>query len=134
MLLLHPRAKLGALFPSAVLSYREAEGENVWMKVPEAEAFDGLEPLDLCWFQTTEPAVPRACSGTYRVAIDQALPAHNSLPGQYETDYLIWIRRRELFVRAFVFVTDGISGFRIAIYLKYQANARSLIRLRHRHR
>jgi hypothetical protein len=69
VLLLHPRAELSVLFPSVVLSYREAEGENVWMKVPEAEAFDGLEPLDLCWFQTTEPAVPRACSGTYRVAI-----------------------------------------------------------------
>ena len=69
VLLLHPKAELSSLFPSAVLSYREAEGENVWMKVPEAEAFDGLEPMDLCWFQTTEPAIPRACSGTYRVAI-----------------------------------------------------------------
>jgi hypothetical protein len=66
-LLLHPAAQLPALFPLQVSAYRAVEGENVWMKIPESSVFQGIQPLDLCWFQSGNGAVPRACSGVYRV-------------------------------------------------------------------
>lgn len=67
VLLLHPRAQLSALFPSHVSTYRAVEGESVWMSIPESPAFQGIAPLDLCWFQAGAGAVPQACSGVYRV-------------------------------------------------------------------
>jgi hypothetical protein len=48
-------------------AYRAVEGGNVWMKVPESNVFQGIRPLDLCWFQAGNGAVPRACSGVYRI-------------------------------------------------------------------
>jgi hypothetical protein len=66
-LLLHPAAQFPALFPLQVSAYRTAEGENVWMKIPESSVFQGIQPLDLCWFQAGNGAVPRACSGVYRI-------------------------------------------------------------------
>jgi hypothetical protein len=72
-LLLHPGAQLPALFPSHVSTYRAVEGENAWMSIPESAAFQGIAPLDLCWFQAEAGAVPRACSGVYRV--NRANPA-----------------------------------------------------------
>jgi len=70
-LLLNPRSQLGALYPSQVGAYREVEGENVWMKIPEARVFSGIEPLDLCWFQQATKSVPRACSGVHHVSHDR---------------------------------------------------------------
>jgi hypothetical protein len=70
-LLLHPRSQLVALYPSQIGAYRDVEGENVWMKIPEADVFAGIEPLDLCWFQQASTSVPRACSGVYHVSHDQ---------------------------------------------------------------
>ena len=72
-LLLHPGAQLPALFPSHVSTYRAVEGENAWMIIPESPVFQGIAPLDLCWFQAAADAVPRACSGVYRV--NRATPA-----------------------------------------------------------
>ena len=66
-LLLHPAGQLPALFPLQVSAYRAVEGENVWMKIPESSVFQGIRPLDLCWFQASDGAVPRACSGVYRI-------------------------------------------------------------------
>jgi hypothetical protein len=70
-LLLHPRSQLVALYPSQIGAYRDVEGENVWMKIPEADVFAGIEPLDLRWFQQASASVPRACSGVYHVSHDQ---------------------------------------------------------------
>jgi hypothetical protein len=70
-LLLHPRSQLVALYPSQIGAYRDVEGENVWMKIPKADVFAGIEPLDLCWFQQASASVPRACSGVYHVSHDQ---------------------------------------------------------------
>lgn len=66
-LLLHPAGQLPALFPLQVSAYRAVEGENVWMKIPESSVFQGIRPLDLCWFQASDDMVPRACSGVYRI-------------------------------------------------------------------
>ena len=38
------------------------------MCIPESPAFDGLEPLDLAWFEIGEGRLPKACRGVYQVA------------------------------------------------------------------
>lgn len=67
VLLLHPGEQLPALFSQQVIGYRAVEGENAWMKVPESRVFEEIGTLDLCWFQASAGAVPRACRGVYRL-------------------------------------------------------------------
>ena len=42
------------------------------MCIPESPAFDGLEPLDLAWFELGARNVPRACRGVYQVVARRA--------------------------------------------------------------
>ena len=66
VLLLNAGARLTELYPDQISAYRTSEGENVWMAIPEARVFAGIEPLDLCWFDQGPGNLPRACSGVYR--------------------------------------------------------------------
>jgi hypothetical protein len=66
-LLLNAGAKLPSLFPEQVKSFRTCPGEIVSMCIPESPAFDGLEPLDLAWFEMGEGRIPKACRGVYQV-------------------------------------------------------------------
>jgi hypothetical protein len=68
VLLLTPGTKLPSLFPDQVKSFRTCLGEIVSMCIPESPVFDGLEPLDLAWFEMGEGRIPRACRGVYEVA------------------------------------------------------------------
>jgi hypothetical protein len=52
-------------FPEFIEGYRPCPGEIVSMRIPESPAFDGLEPLDLAWFELGNGVVPRACHSTY---------------------------------------------------------------------
>jgi Glycosyl hydrolases family 2/Glycosyl hydrolases family 2, TIM barrel domain/Glycosyl hydrolases family 2, sugar binding domain len=72
VLLLHAGAKLASLFPDQVKSYRACPGEIVSMHIPESPAFDGLEPLDLAWFELGGGSLPRACRGVYKVEARRA--------------------------------------------------------------
>jgi Glycosyl hydrolases family 2/Glycosyl hydrolase 2 galactose-binding domain-like/Glycosyl hydrolases family 2, TIM barrel domain len=67
VLLLNAGAKLPSLFPGQVKSFRTCPGEIVSMCIPESPAFDGLEPLDLAWFEMGGGRIPRACRGVYQV-------------------------------------------------------------------
>lgn len=67
VLLLHAGAKLPALFPDQVRSFRTCPGEIASMNIPESSVFDGLEPLDLAWFELGEGRIPRACRGVYQI-------------------------------------------------------------------
>jgi beta-galactosidase len=67
VLLINAGAKLPALFPDQVKSYRTCPGEIVSMCIPESPAFDGLDPLDLAWFELGEERIPKACQGVYQI-------------------------------------------------------------------
>ena len=67
VLLLQPGTKLQTLFPEQIKSFRTCPGEIATMHIPESPVFDGLEPLDLAWFELGDRRVPRACRGTYQI-------------------------------------------------------------------
>jgi hypothetical protein len=71
-LVLHAGAQLPPLFPDRLQSYRKCAGEIAHMHIPESPVFDGIEPLDLAWFEMGNERVPRACSGTYRLVPDRS--------------------------------------------------------------
>jgi hypothetical protein len=67
VLLLNAGTKLRSLFPDQIKSYRTCPGEIASMLIPESPVFDGLEPLDLAWFELGGGRLPRACRGVYQV-------------------------------------------------------------------
>ena len=97
VLALNPGKDLVRLLPETVKSYRSVgadSGEIVTMQIPESPVFDGLEPLDLSWFELGPHYIPRACSGTYevdRTRLDVAALAHECMihpavpPGRFFT-------------------------------------------------
>ena len=66
-LLLHAGDKLPSLFPDQVRGFRTCPGEIVSMHIPESPVFDGIEPLDLAWFELGGGRIPAACRGVYRI-------------------------------------------------------------------
>jgi hypothetical protein len=58
-----------ALFPEQLKSYRTTgnQGEIATPLAPDSPVFDGIEPLDLAWFEPDERKVPQVCTGTYEV-------------------------------------------------------------------
>jgi beta-galactosidase len=67
LLILQPGAALCSFLPEYVKSYRATKGEIVSMVVPESPLFDGIEPLDLSWFELGPKTTPLACTGTWEV-------------------------------------------------------------------
>ena len=67
LLLLQPGQALCVFVPEFVKSYRATQGEIVSMVAPESPLFDGIEPLDLSWFETGTRTTPIACTGTWEV-------------------------------------------------------------------
>jgi beta-galactosidase len=65
VLLLHGGLNIPKLLPDAVKSYRRVAGEMVTLNRPESPVFDGLEPLDLCWFPVVPGKRAYACEGVY---------------------------------------------------------------------
>jgi hypothetical protein len=72
VLLINAGAKLPTLFPDRVKSYRTCPGEIVSMCIPESPAFDGIDPLDLAWFELGEERIPKACQGVYEIESQRA--------------------------------------------------------------
>ena len=67
LLLLQPGAALCDFLPEYVKSHRSTKGEIVSMVMPESPVFDGIEPLDLAWFELGSKTTPLACTGTWEV-------------------------------------------------------------------
>lgn len=72
VLLLNAGIKLPSLFPDQVKAFRTCPGEIVSMHVPESPVFDGLDLLDLAWFELGEGRLPRACRGVYQIESQRA--------------------------------------------------------------
>ncbi|HEY8967285.1 MAG TPA: glycoside hydrolase family 2 TIM barrel-domain containing protein, partial [Candidatus Methylacidiphilales bacterium] len=66
LLLSHAREKAASLLPGAVASYRRVPGEIVNLKIPESPVFEGIEPLDLAWFEDGSKN-PQACEGVHEL-------------------------------------------------------------------
>lgn len=78
-MLLHPGKALVKYFPDQIKSYRSVKGEIVSLAIPESPLFNGIEPLDLAWFEMGKGNLPYACSGTWqidRTCNDVSAPAH----------------------------------------------------------
>lgn len=71
LLLLQPGSALCKFLPEYVKSHRSTRGEIVSMVVPESAIFDGIEPLDLSWFELGPKVTPLACTGTWEVNRDE---------------------------------------------------------------
>jgi len=66
-LILQAGAELPKLFPDQIKSFRKTAGEIVTSEIPESPVFDGIEPLDMAWFEMGPDQAPYACDGTYRI-------------------------------------------------------------------
>lgn len=67
LLLLNPGEMLRELLQDAVESWRAVDGQIVNLKLPESPVFDGIEPLDLAWFNCGPGMPPVACNGVFQV-------------------------------------------------------------------
>lgn len=65
-LLVHPGKHLRWLMFDRVQSVYERKGRIVNMKIPEHGAFNGIDPMELAWWQQDEGIRPRACRRSYR--------------------------------------------------------------------
>ena len=65
--MLNAGARLPSLYPDQVKAFRACPGEIVSMHTPESPVFDGIQPLDLAWFELGGGRVPRACRGVYQI-------------------------------------------------------------------
>ncbi|MFN4257271.1 MAG: hypothetical protein ACK4Q5_19905, partial [Saprospiraceae bacterium] len=67
VVVLHAGKKAMRLLPGIVDSVMEKPGEMVQMRVPESPVFEGIGPLDLCWWNSGEPGRPVSCPRSYYV-------------------------------------------------------------------
>jgi beta-galactosidase len=59
--------QLARMFPDQVRSYTPSSGEIATMRVPESPVFEGLNPLDLGWWELGSGQLPRVCLGSHQV-------------------------------------------------------------------
>ena len=67
VLLVHPGKHMQWLMYDRIESVYERTGRVVNMHIPEHPAFNGLEPMDLAWWQPEAGELPRACKRSFRL-------------------------------------------------------------------
>lgn len=94
VILIHPGKHLQWLLYDKIESVYERKGRVVNMHIPEHQAFNGIEPLELAWWQQRGNDRPRACKRSFRFKnkIDIAslaiyLRPHTGLGGNREETY-----------------------------------------------
>jgi hypothetical protein len=71
VLLMNPNARLQTLLPDLVKSFRQVpSGEIATMRVPESPVFDGIEVMDIRWFNNNERSLPIVTRGDFRLVED----------------------------------------------------------------
>lgn len=65
VLLLHAGSQITKLLPGLISEYRNVKGEFVNFHRSDSPVFDGLEPLDLAWFQLSPDVQAWTMSGYY---------------------------------------------------------------------
>jgi hypothetical protein len=67
VLLIHPGKHLQWLYYNKIESVYERKGRVVNMHIPEHGSFNGIEPLELAWWQQEGRERPRACRRSFRL-------------------------------------------------------------------
>lgn len=67
VLLFNSGPQLAKLFPHQVQGFRLASSEIATMRVSESPVFEGLNPLDLAWWELGSGELPRVCRGTHQL-------------------------------------------------------------------
>lgn len=90
-LLCAPGSALKNLFPGIVTAFRPGDREIVTMRVPESPVFDGIEVMDLRWFDRGDRGIPLATHGDFKLAESQQVeilakdaPVHGYLTTQQQ--------------------------------------------------
>ncbi|NPE31861.1 hypothetical protein HNV12_28665 [Methanococcoides sp. SA1] len=66
VIMLHPGKHLRWLYLKDMDTEYERKGRVVSMNIPEHKVFEGIEPLDLSWWEIDESTRPRACRRSFR--------------------------------------------------------------------
>ena len=89
VLLLNPGTMAGYMYPQYIKGLLDARGEIMNMDIPESPLFDGLEPLDLRYFNNNQRESPAVCAGSFQIIRQPGLTApvsftrvHGYLNGQ----------------------------------------------------
>ena len=75
VLLLNPGVMATVLYPQYIKGMLDAKGEIMNMDIPESPVFDGLEPLDLRYFNNNRPESPAVCGGSFQIIRQPELSA-----------------------------------------------------------
>lgn len=75
VLLLNPGTMAASLYPQYIKGVLDAKGEIMNMDIPESSLFDGLEPLDLRYFNNDRRESPAVCAGAFQVVRQANLSA-----------------------------------------------------------
>ena len=67
VLLIHPGKHLQWLLPDKIESIYDRKGRIVNMHIPESKVFDGIEPMELAWWQQAGREKPRVCRRSFRL-------------------------------------------------------------------
>jgi beta-galactosidase len=67
VLLLNPGTMAAFLYPRYIKGLLDAKGEIMNMDIPESPVFDGLEPLDLRYFNNNLRESPAVCAGSFQI-------------------------------------------------------------------
>jgi hypothetical protein len=67
VLLLNPGTMATFLYPQYIKGVLNAKGEIMNMDIPESPIFDGLEPLDLRYFNNDRRESPAVCAGSFQI-------------------------------------------------------------------
>lgn len=65
----------GMVYPEYIKGLLEWKGEIMNMDIPEARVFDGLEPMDLRYFNDNRREAPTVCAGAFQVVRRPGLSA-----------------------------------------------------------
>ena len=128
VLLSGPGDQLKTLFPNLVKSFRDAEGEIVTLRVPESPVFDGIEVMDLRWFDRGDQSIPIATHGDFSLAESppvEVLAKHTPVHG-----YLFTQKLREEIEGAALFVLRHGQGQVWVTQLAHETGVRDPIAAR----
>src|SRR5258708_387845 len=67
VLLLNPGTMATFLYPQYIKGVLDAKGEIMNMDIPESPLFEGLEPLDLRYFNNNRRESPALCAGPFQI-------------------------------------------------------------------
>jgi beta-galactosidase len=75
VLWLNPGTMATVVYPEYIKGVLDSKGEIMNMDIPESAVFDGLEPMDLRYFNNNQREPPTVCAGAFRITRGAELTA-----------------------------------------------------------